>query len=255
VSAGLDLCELSLFTLEQLKRALELYRLPFPLTELGLSSLGLDVVAERAPLLLAVDRDTALLLLGAVIAERRARKGPGLEIVWTGPEASLSSARDTAVVVRQLFEGAKESILIAGYSFYGGKEILAPLPGALRRGVKVELYLHIDEAPGGTPEEEAVRRAVESFLSRNWEEGAPRPAFYYDPRTVAPGSRVSLHAKCVVVDEQKTLITSANFTDRAQSRNIEVGALIEEGAFAKELISQWRKTTAAGFLKRWHDEG
>ena len=38
--------------------------------------------------------------------------------------------------------------------------------------------------------------------------------------------RGSLHAKCVVVDRSTALVTSANFTEAAQHRNIEAGLLI-----------------------------
>jgi len=50
----------------------------------------------------------------------------------------------------------------------------------------------------------------------------------------------SLHAKCVVVDARITLIGSANFTDRGQTRNIEVGVLIDDAAFARQVALQWQ---------------
>jgi len=50
---------------------------------------------------------------------------------------------------------------------------------------------------------------------------------------------VSLHAKCLVIDHDYTLITSANFTDRGQTRNIEAGVAIADRAFATSLERQW----------------
>ena len=85
-----------------------------------------------------------------------------------------------------------------------------------------------------------------TFLAKNWPFGPPHPALFYDPRTVSPGAIESLHAKCIVVDERVALIGSANFTDRGQSRNVEVGAMIEDEAFAKAPASQWRSAAAAG---------
>jgi len=58
-------------------------------------------------------------------------------------------------------------------------------------------------------------------------------------------ARTSLHAKCVVVDERWSLVGSANFTQRAQTRNLEVGALIDSAAFARDLIGQFRAATSA----------
>lgn len=66
------------------------------------------------------------------------------------------------------------------------------------------------------------------------------PRLYYDPRTVAWGSTINLHAKCAVVDERWALVGSANFTRNAHARNLEVGVLIEDLAFAGSLAAQWR---------------
>lgn len=49
----------------------------------------------------------------------------------------------------------------------------------------------------------------------------------------------SLHAKCVVVDERWVLVTSANFTDRGQTRNVEVGVLLDDAGFAGVLEAQF----------------
>ena len=58
---------------------------------------------------------------------------------------------------------------------------------------------------------------------------------YYDRRALVPGPPyASLHAKCVVVDGAQTFISSANFTQRAQERNIEVGVLIEDAASGRK---------------------
>ncbi len=35
-----------------------------------------------------------------------------------------------------------------------------------------------------------------------------------------------MHAKCVVTEGQEALVTSANFTEAAQERNIELGLLV-----------------------------
>ena len=58
----------------------------------------------------------------------------------------------------------------------------------------------------------------------------------------------SLHAKCVVVDGEHTLIGSANFTDRAHTRNVEAGALISDRRFAARLIDQLHGLINAGHL-------
>ena len=56
---------------------------------------------------------------------------------------------------------------------------------------------------------------------------------FYDPRSLDPSGPIGvLHAKAVVVDDEAVFITSANFTEAALDRNIELGVLIRDRAFA-----------------------
>ena len=61
-----------------------------------------------------------------------------------------------------------------------------------------------------------------------------------------PHSFASLHAKCMIVDHEHALITSANFTDRGQSRSIEVGVLIHDKSYAVALERQWSNLVESG---------
>jgi phosphatidylserine/phosphatidylglycerophosphate/cardiolipin synthase-like enzyme len=83
-----------------------------------------------------------------------------------------------------------------------------------------------------------------------WPFGDPKPVVYFDPRTAEERSPVSLHAKCVVIDHEYALVTSANFTDRGQTRNIEAGVAIEDRAFAASLERQWSSLVEAGVVIR-----
>jgi phosphatidylserine/phosphatidylglycerophosphate/cardiolipin synthase-like enzyme len=56
---------------------------------------------------------------------------------------------------------------------------------------------------------------------------------------MSPSPYCRRHAKCVVVDGKRSFVSSANFTDRGQERNIEVGALIDDSRFATQLAQQW----------------
>ena len=60
----------------------------------------------------------------------------------------------------------------------------------------------------------------------------------------------SLHAKCIVVDERYTLIGSANFTARGQTRNVEAGALIDDPRFASRLLVQFNGLIGGALFKR-----
>ncbi|MBX9679809.1 MAG: hypothetical protein K2X38_13685 [Gemmataceae bacterium] len=61
------------------------------------------------------------------------------------------------------------------------------------------------------------------------------PEIYHDPRSLAVEDfkRSSMHAKCIVVDRRIAFVTSTNFTEAAQARNIEVGTLVRGESFAE----------------------
>jgi phosphatidylserine/phosphatidylglycerophosphate/cardiolipin synthase-like enzyme len=57
-----------------------------------------------------------------------------------------------------------------------------------------------------------------------------------------------------VVDGVKAFVSSANFTQRGQERNIEVGVLIEDPSFASYLAAQWLGLIDAQLVGE-HDPG
>ena len=59
-----------------------------------------------------------------------------------------------------------------------------------------------------------------------------------------------MHAKCVVVDGAQALVTSANFTEAAQERNIEVGLLVDAPALADRLEEHFASLIRDGHLER-----
>jgi len=65
--------------------------------------------------------------------------------------------------------------------------------------------------------------------------------------------RTSLHAKCVIIDRSKALVSSANFTEAAQVRNIEVGVLIKSPRFAGQLADHFLSLADSGALKRVYE--
>ncbi|MCP4664597.1 MAG: hypothetical protein GY856_55140, partial [bacterium] len=203
--------------------------------------------------LAGLDAASASVVLRLVIAERR-RREIGPELVWTGPEAPGSTARDTAVVVRRLFEAAQRRVMIAGFDFTKGTEILRPLHAAMRdRGVTARVFLNVkDKAPSRARIDEYVGPRIAESFNKWWTFGAPRPDVYFDPRTVDPAEKYSsLHAKCVVVDGEVAFVGSANFTQRAYEHNIEVGVLVRDRGFASRLAAQWANLVEAGLVRRY----
>ncbi|BDA75995.1 hypothetical protein CAL7716_101610 (plasmid) [Calothrix sp. PCC 7716] len=67
---------------------------------------------------------------------------------------------------------------------------------------------------------------------------------------IGTGAKACLHAKCVVVDEERLFVTSANFTEAAHERNIEAGVLIADTVAAKAMRAQFETLVTRGVLRK-----
>jgi len=73
---------------------------------------------------------------------------------------------------------------------------------------------------------------------------------YYDPRALAlEGPSGVLHAKAVVVDDEAVFVTSANLTEAALDRNIEMGLLVRDRALAASVASHFQGLIDQGLLR------
>jgi hypothetical protein len=242
-----------------------------PLTHVALQAHG--VAHLVAPMLPYTNLDALGLqaVLETVVAERHHRKTPKLTLVWTGEDPRASHSRHARVFLPQLFERARKHVLVAGYGFDNGGQLFESLHRAMaEHGVSAQFFMDISQLTERLKQAakqsgrdwglmssplksltEPVQRGnaiVALFFQLMWPFPGPRPVVYFDPRTAQQGSLVSLHAKCVVIDCQYTLITSANFTDRGQTRNFEAGVGIEDEAFAASLVRQWHNLVDEGVV-------
>jgi phosphatidylserine/phosphatidylglycerophosphate/cardiolipin synthase-like enzyme len=259
-----ELYELSVHDLELLVRAVETGRVSAPVTELGLRAEGLHAFMPHVQDL-AVFPDGPSLLAAVRLLSMTARRDAGRprsQVVWSGPEPIEGRARLTAIVLEQLFASARREVFIAGYSFDQGEAVLEPLHAVMvERGVSAEIVLDCSREKVWQPiaPELLLAKVVERFTKRVWTFGDPTPVLHHDPRTLVrePSHHggemyapVSMHAKCVIVDGQRVLVGSANFSARAQVRNIEVGALLDDAEFAEALLFQWRAAMGHGYVVR-----
>ena len=115
--------------------------------------------------------------------------------------------------------------------------------------LEVTLLLNIERGRGDTTAaDHLVRRFADRFWGEDWP-GASRPRVYYDPRSVAPeGPTSALHAKAVIADEETIFITSANLTEAALDRNIEMGLLLRDRTIAATALSYFRGLIDRGRL-------
>jgi len=268
---GLGLSSVADADLTAVESALERGDLRAPFGVTALQSRGLGHLSEFLEPYLALDDAGFHAVIAAVLAERRSRKAPKLTLVWTGEDPGIGRSRHTRVVLPELFAQAREHVLVAGYSFDYGGELFRGLHDAMStHGVTADFFLDVQQlverlravarkanldwallsSPLEAAREPRARGevAVGLFFELMWPFGDSRPTVYFDPRTAEAGNVVSLHAKCVVVDHHLTLITSANFTDRGQTRNFEAGVAIENRNFAVGLERQWANLVEAGVV-------
>lgn len=253
------LADVSTSSLERLVNGLQSGHLRAPLSRNSLIAYGVTGQLDALSAVLAGhSKPACLAILNAVLGERRRAMRPPPELVWTGPEGVRAQARDTAVVLRELFESARQRVVLAGYSFKNAESVLKPLQQAMvTHGVEAHFFVDVPQPERAQPNEEAYGRAqLQAFLHNNWPFPTPPPAVYCDRRALRPGrgstdaTYCSLHAKCVTVDSRRAFISSANFTLRGQDRNIETGVLIDDPTFAVQLDRQWMSLIDGGFVLR-----
>jgi phosphatidylserine/phosphatidylglycerophosphate/cardiolipin synthase-like enzyme len=160
------------------------------------------------------------------------------DLVWSGPEIAGLHARDTRRVYEELLGGAKVSLWASTYAFFDGPRafrILADRMDELPH-LEVVLLLNVQRKPGDTTKAtDLVRAFAEKFWAKEWP-GQRRPQVFYDPRSLAPDRPDGvLHAKAVVADSEAVFVTSANLTEAAFDRNIEVGTLTRNRVLAESL--------------------
>ncbi len=59
--------------------------------------------------------------------------------------------------------------------------------------------------------------------------------FHWDKPELGPSSHASVHAKCAVADGMVAFVTSANLSEAALDRNMEVGILVRGGTLPNQL--------------------
>jgi PLD-like domain len=175
----------------------------------------------------------------AECSERAAAPQSLFELVLSGPEVPGVPTADTAATIQTLIENAESEIVLVGYAVHNGKKLFKRLAERLDAAPELHVVFCLDIARKQSDTSlasEIVRRFCREFASKHWP-GQRLPELYHDPRALANTSqeRASLHAKCVIVDRRVAVITSANFTEAAHTKNIEAGVLIRYEPFVQRL--------------------
>ena len=175
--------------------------------------------------------------------EQARTRSPSPDLVWSGPGVPGLHARDTRRVYEELLGSARRSVWASTYVYFDGPRAFAALAERMEAipELQVTLLLNIQRRRGDTTAaDQLVRRFADRFWTSDWP-GEARPRVYYDPRSLdLDGPAGVLHAKAVVADGEAVFTTSANLTDAALDRNIELGVLIRDRALAASVTSHFQ---------------
>lgn len=140
-----------------------------------------------------------------------------VQLVATRPWDAKGAERDSLAAYLNLIKNAQHSITIAMYVIYRVDSILTALSEAENRGVLIRLLVE-DQSGGKLSWNHNSVAIVGKYL---------RSAQIYIPNSSQLAG--AMHAKFVCADRSKAFVTSANLSQSALSRNIELGTLISGG--------------------------
>lgn len=157
------------------------------------------------------------------------------ELVATLPPGTPGIARPTEPVVREMVGRAAGEVILLGYEFTDSSTVQL-LAGAAARGADVVIIC--DRGRGAAAR---IRDA--------WPRGCPPPRVFHDRERADAAPYASMHAKCLLVDGEDLLVTSANFTFHGLRGNIELGIRLA-GASAAEARKIFSYLVESGALER-----
>lgn len=194
------------------------------------------------------------LLIDTIVQVRESSPEPMslFDLVLSGPDVPGIPTSDTAAIIHTLIEEATTEVILVAYAIHNGQRLFERLATKMQTipSLKVIFCLDIHRKHTDTSlPSEIVRRFVAEFREKHWP-GSQLPAIFYDPRSLSEGreQRASLHAKCLIVDRQVALVTSANFTEAAHHRNIEAGVIVRYQPFVERLANYFEGLQQSGQL-------
>ena len=147
-----------------------------------------------------------------------------MELAWTGPDSGVIGIHRTEQVLYDLVSMATRTLIIVSFAAHRVPRLLDEIQRAARRGISIRLILEFEESSDG----QLSYDALSAFGGLD-----KRVEVYQWPLVLrelnAAGRPGKLHMKCVVADGTRAFISSANLTEDALNRNMELGVLVGGG--------------------------
>ena len=162
-------------------------------------------------------------MLEVALAAKRSRQTA--ELVWTGPSTPVVPVRRTEQVLCDLIRCAERRLTMTSFGIFQVPRLVEDLERSMERGVALRIVLGDREAHSDQEidrQRQQLGRAVATGASLlQWPaERRPRDE---------QGHAGLMHVKAAVADSKVAFLTSANLTEAALERNMELGVLIRGG--------------------------
>jgi cardiolipin synthase A/B len=171
-------------------------------------------------------------------------KRPFADFIWSGPANGRFPVRRIDQVLYDLIAAAQRRILLVTFAAHRIAHLCAHLSTAVRRGVELTLIVEREDDSEGQLSVDALRAfrglPLEKTKILYW------PIDKRDRNEAGhPGK---LHAKCAIVDDT-AIVGSANFTDDAFNRNMELGIVLHEPSLVQTLFGHFDELFQKGVLR------
>ena len=179
-------------------------------------------------------------------AHRRWRAEQHIEFLWSGP-APVNSlpARRIDQTLYDLIASAHRDILLVTFAAVRIERLTGALLAAAQTGVRIRLILEFAQPSEGQLSYDALKAFPSALI-------AAADVYYWpvDKRERNQAGRPGkLHAKLALVDDV-ALVSSANLTDDAFNRNLEIGVMVRNPAFLSTMRGYLEALIADGSLRR-----
>jgi cardiolipin synthase A/B len=162
-------------------------------------------------------------MLEVALVAKRSRQTT--ELVWTGPSTSVVPVRRTEQVLCDLIRCAERRLTMTSFGIFQVPRLVEDLERSLERGVALRIVLGDREAHS---DQEIDRQRQQ--LGREVATGASLLQWPAERRPRDEQGHAGLmHVKAAVADSKVAFLTSANLTEAALERNMELGVLIRGG--------------------------
>jgi len=162
-------------------------------------------------------------MLEVALAAKRSRQTT--ELVWTGPSTPVVPVRRTEQVLCDLIRAAESRLSMTSFGIFQVPRLVKDLEQALARGVALRIVLgdresHSDQEIDRQRHQLGRVVAAQAMLLQWPPERRPRDE---------QGHAGLMHVKAAVADSRIAFLSSANLTEAALERNMELGVLIRGG--------------------------